>query len=236
MMFAERIPATVLLFICIAAAAANAEKVSVLQSAADNSTAPASDIIFIVSAAKATFTSPTSLQLANVSSTVQISGVRARTGIISMPYMMNGTLGGPYVNKQGDWLGAPDAVLYGMSAGGQYRAVLVNLNSPKFDPATTTLTFAARVINPNATGGPGLKLTNGSANAVVAERDGGNAAVGLLTAVEPGTAFTEAALFIDSTHEALTPTSGSPLKYFAVGWGGFGAGCFWGGCYISFGR
>ncbi len=57
-----------------------------------------------------------------------------------MPYMMNGTLGGPYVNKQGDWLGAPDAVLYGMSAGGQYRAVLVKLNSPKFDPATTVLT------------------------------------------------------------------------------------------------
>ncbi len=56
------------------------------------------------------------------------------------------------------------------------------------------------MINPNATDGPGLKLTNGSANAVVAERDGGNAAVGLLTAVDPGTAFTEAALFIDSTH------------------------------------
>ena len=56
-----------------------------------------------------------------------------------MPYMMNGTLGGPYVNKQGEWLGAPDAVLYGMSAGGLYRAVLVNLNSPKYDPATTVL-------------------------------------------------------------------------------------------------
>ena len=49
---------------------------------------------------------------------------------------MNGTLGGPYVNLQGDWLGAPDAVLYGMSAAGQYKAILVSLNVPNYDADT----------------------------------------------------------------------------------------------------
>lgn len=76
-----------------------------------------------------------------------------------------------------------------------------------------TLTFAARVINPNATGGPDLKMSNGSTNAVVAERDTGNAAVGLLTAVDPGMAFTDAALFIDSTHVRV-PSCYTPLQGF----------------------
>lgn len=49
---------------------------------------------------------------------------------------MNGTLGGPYVNLQGEWLGAPDAVLYGMSAAGQYKAILVSLNAPNYDADT----------------------------------------------------------------------------------------------------
>lgn len=53
-----------------------------------------------------------------------------------MPYFMNGTLGGPYVNLQGDWLGAPDAVLYGVSATGQYKALLLSLNAPNYDPTT----------------------------------------------------------------------------------------------------
>ena len=70
------------------------------------------------------------------------------------------------------------------------------------------------MINPNATGGPVLKMTNGSTNAVVAERDGGNAAVGLLTAVDPGMAFTGAALFIDSTNVSV-PSCWTPLQNLA---------------------
>ncbi|EIE19965.1 hypothetical protein COCSUDRAFT_67652 [Coccomyxa subellipsoidea C-169] len=214
---------------------ANAEKISVLRSASENSTAPASDIIFIVSAAKATLASINTLQLANVTSTVQFNGAGARTGIISMPYFMNGTLGGRYVNLQGDWLGAPDAVLYGISATGQYKAVLLSLNAPSYDPTTDVLDFMVRVITPNATNPEAaLKLSGGATSAVASERGGRNAAAALITAMEPNLALTDTALFIDSTEQALSPTS--VTKSLSVGWGGFGAGCSGGGCYVSFGR
>lgn len=97
------------------------------------------------------------------------------------------------------------------------------------------LTFAARVINPNATdAAAALKLSGGAANAVATERGDPNANSGLLTAAEPNLALTDAALFIDTTESALSPATAT--KSWSVGWGGFGVGCFWGGCYIGFGR
>jgi hypothetical protein len=97
------------------------------------------------------------------------------------------------------------------------------------------LTFAARVINPNATdAAAALKLSGGAANAVATERGDPNASSGLLTAAEPNLVLTDAALFIDTTESALSLASAT--KSWSVGWGGFGVGCFWGGCYIGFGR
>lgn len=59
----------------------------------------------------------------------------ARTGIMAPGYFFNSTLAAPYVNKRGQWLNAPEAVLYGIS-GGQYRNILVSLDSPVYDEAT----------------------------------------------------------------------------------------------------
>ncbi len=47
-------------------------------------------------------------------------------------FLLNGTLTAPYVNKQGQWLNSPQAVLYGISDG-QYRNVLVFLDSPVYN-------------------------------------------------------------------------------------------------------
>lgn len=59
----------------------------------------------------------------------------ARTGIMAPGYFFNSTLAAPYVNKRGQWLNAPEAVLYGIS-GGLYRNILVSLDSPVYDETT----------------------------------------------------------------------------------------------------
>lgn len=50
-------------------------------------------------------------------------------------FFFNSTLAAPYVNKRGQWLNAPEAVLYGIS-GGQYRNILFSLDSPVYDDAS----------------------------------------------------------------------------------------------------
>ena len=59
----------------------------------------------------------------------------ARTGITNRAVFLNGTVAAPYVNRQGQWLNTPEAVLYGTSYD-EYRTVLVSLDRPNYDNAT----------------------------------------------------------------------------------------------------
>ena len=57
-------------------------------------------------------------------------------------FLLNSTLAAPYVDKQGQWLNSPQAVLYGIS-GSQYNNVLVYLDSPVYDGISKVWIFPA---------------------------------------------------------------------------------------------
>ncbi|CAL8466350.1 g5886 [Coccomyxa elongata] len=232
--------------VCLAAATADRVNARLSPVSEDVAPAPApldataavADLLFILSAAKATFVTPDSLRFDNISSTIQFYSAGARTGIMAPPFFLNGTLAAPYVNKQGQWLSSPQAVLYGIS-GSQYRNVLVSLDSPAYDSATKVVTFAVSVIDPNVTT---LRLSHGAASEVAAEYNSDTGLDSLLTSAQPGTEFTDAALFIDVNKQSLVTTAHLKdatisTSGWGLSWGGIGFTCTWGfSCGFTFGR
>ena len=59
----------------------------------------------------------------------------ARTGIMGPQHLLNSSMGSQYKNIMGQWLNAPDAVLYGM-AGGKYHNLLLTLDGPTYNKTT----------------------------------------------------------------------------------------------------
>ncbi len=66
------------------------------------------------------------------------------------------------------------------------------------------VTFAVSVINPNVTI---LPLVNGAASEVAAKYSSDTGLDSLFTSVQPGTQFTEAAMFIDVNKASLVTTA-----------------------------
>ena len=64
------------------------------------------------------------------------------------------------------------------------------------------MTFVVAVIDPNVTA---MQLSKGAASEVAAEYNSDTGLDILLTAAEPGTVFTQTALFIDVNQDSLAP-------------------------------
>ncbi|KAK9915506.1 hypothetical protein WJX75_000045 [Coccomyxa subellipsoidea] len=63
---------------------------------------PIADLLFVLSADKASFPSTGTLQLKGVTTTVQFYGAGAKAGVISTPTFANGSAGAGYVASNGE--------------------------------------------------------------------------------------------------------------------------------------
>ncbi|CAL5220321.1 g2312 [Coccomyxa viridis] len=188
---------------------------------------PVADLVFILSANMATFTTTNTLVLNNASSTAQFYGKGARAGVIPTNRFVNDTAGAKYVSSNGQWLSNPTATLYGYDQNGTDHSILLTLASPTADMSEESVTFNVTVITNGETS---IKTRKGVANNVVEESITETDL--LLTNVQAGTMLTDVALFVDSDSQALGEQA--QTKYWrrggwGGGWGGYNRG--WGGGY-----
>ncbi|EIE22626.1 hypothetical protein COCSUDRAFT_66316 [Coccomyxa subellipsoidea C-169] len=196
---------------------------------------PVADLLFVLSADSASFTSPTTLQLEGATSSVQFYGSGARAGVILTPKFLNSSAGATYVAADGSWLDAPDAALHG-TFNGSHRAVLLSLSSPQYDPATWTATFNVKVLEAAESG---LRVSKGVVNELVAESAAGSGQI--IPVIQEGSVLTDVALFIDQNKDSLQPIAetkvwwwwwGRPTYYYPY----YGNGCGYYGCGWGWGK
>jgi len=107
---------------------------------------PVADLLFILSADMATFTTGSTLVLSNASSTAQFYGKHAHSGIIPTNTFVNDTAGAKYVSSNGQWLSNPTATLYGYDQNGTDHSILLTLSSPMADMTNESVSFNVSVI------------------------------------------------------------------------------------------
>lgn len=186
---------------------------------------PVADLLFVLSADNASFTSPTTLQFEGATSSVQFYAAGARAGVILTANFLNSTAQAPYVADNGNWMDAPDAALHG-TYNGSHRAVVMSLSSPQYDSATKTAVFNVTILEADESL---IRASKGVVNELVAEATDGSGQ--LLPYVLPGTVLTDVALFIDQNKLALQPMAETKTWWWwwGPGWGwGNGWGCGWG--------
>ncbi|KAK9902652.1 hypothetical protein WJX75_001453 [Coccomyxa subellipsoidea] len=181
---------------------------------------PIADLVFVLSAEKASFPSSSTLELKGVSTTAQFYGAGARAGLISTPTFANGSAGAEYVASNGEWLNVPDAVLFSNS-GSNNQAILLSLQNPLYNEDDKTVTFDIAVLPADESA---LKTAHGVTNELVLEH-ADNVGTPLTDAVQPGTVLTDVALFIDENRESLKPIAETKSWW---GWGNSGWGNGWG--------
>jgi hypothetical protein len=76
------------------------------------------------------------LVLRNTSETAQFTTPGGRSGMYPISYFSNTSVGSVFIAADGNWLSAPQAALYGVSAPGTQSVVLLTLRDPKYDAAT----------------------------------------------------------------------------------------------------
>ncbi|CAK0782904.1 hypothetical protein CVIRNUC_006099 [Coccomyxa viridis] len=196
-------------FVALCASAAARE----LQEAeAPEASRPVADLLFLVSADQAVFTDAAHLTLQNASSSVQYYGKGARAGVILSSIFFTSSAGTPYVAANGAWLDAPTATLFGFDSNGTERAVILNIASPVADPAAKAVSFNVAAISR-----PGIKTKHGVANEAADDENM------LLTDVQPGTALSDVALFIDHNRDSM-PRTARPERGGGAGGAGGGIG------------
>jgi len=211
----------VLLAICITAGARELQQA---QGPATGASKPVADLLFVLSAQKATFTDANTLTLTGVTSTAQFYGSGARAGIIPTSVFVNGTAGASYVSSNGEWLNNPTATLFGFGTNNAQTSLILTLASPQVSSDEQTVSFGVSVV----TGDASVKTSKGVANEVVEES--ATQANYLQTAVQPGATLSNVALFVDSNREAIKPIAQTKTFWWwgpHWGWGG-GWGCGWG--------
>ncbi|EIE22631.1 hypothetical protein COCSUDRAFT_53613 [Coccomyxa subellipsoidea C-169] len=184
---------------------------------------PIADLVFTLSAEKASFPTSTTLQLQGVSSTAQYYGAGAKAGLISTSVFTNGSAGAEYVASNGEWLNVPDAVLFATS-GSSNKAILISLQDPIYNKEDKTVTFNIAVLPADEAA---LKTARGVTNELVMEH-ANNVGTPLTEAVQPSAVWNDVALFIDQNRESLKPIAetkwGSGSGWGGSGWGGSGWG------------
>jgi hypothetical protein len=212
----------VFLALCLTAGARDLQQA---QAPAAGASKPVADLLFVLSAQKATFTDANTLTLTGVTSTAQFYGSGARAGIIPTTVFVNGTAGGSYVSSNGEWLNNPTATLFGFGDNNAQTSLIMTLASPQVSSDGQTVTFGVSVVS---NGNASIKTTKGVANEVVEEA--ATQANYLQTAVQPGATLSNIALFVDSNREAIKPIAQTKTFWWwgpHWGWGG-GWGCGWG--------
>ncbi|EIE22627.1 hypothetical protein COCSUDRAFT_42290 [Coccomyxa subellipsoidea C-169] len=218
--------AGVLLALFVAAGARDLQQAS---APAPATSKPIADLVFVLSAEKASFPSSSTLQLKEVSSTVQFYGAGARAGLISTPVFSNSSAGAEYVASNGEWLNVPDAVLFANS-GSSNQAILLSLQDPMYNEDDETVTFSIAVLPADEAA---LKTARGVTNELVMEH-ANNVGTPLTEAVQPGAVWKDVALFIDQNRESLKPIAETKTWWWwgpgwGGGWGGRGYNRGWGG-------
>lgn len=215
--------AAALLLLCITAGAKADDK-------------PVADLLFVLSADQATFTTANTLTMHNVSATAQFYGKGARAGVTPTGAFVNGTAGAQYVAANGMWLNNPTATVYGFDANNTGHAVILTLANPTASSADKTVTFEVSVVTEKSA----IKTSKGVANE---EEDASSNQAGyLLTSVQPDTVLREVAIFVDVNSESVQPAATEKDWYrpyyggYGCGWGcgyggGYGYGGGWGGGY-----
>lgn len=204
--------AAALLLLCITAGAKADDK-------------PTADLLFVLSADQATFTTATSLTMQNVSATAQFYGKGARAGVTPTGAFVNSTAGAQYVAAaSGMWLNNPTATVYGFDANNTGHAVILTLANPTANSAEKTVTFDVGIVADKSA----IKTSKGVANEE--EESAANQAGYLLTSVQPETVLREVAIFIDVNSESVQPDA-SEKTWFRPYYGGYGCGWGCGGGY-----
>lgn len=184
---------------------------------------PIADLLFVLSAEKASFPSTSTLQLKGVTSTVQFYGAGAKAGVIATPTFANGSAGAEYVASNGEWLNVPDAVLFS-NVGSNNQAILLSLQDPLYDEADKTVTFTIALLPAEESS---LKTARGVTNELVQEHMN-SVGTPLTEAIQPGTTWTNVALFVDENRDSLKPMAETKTWWWwGPGWGG-GWGGGWG--------
>lgn len=189
---------------------------------APESSKPVADLLFVLSAGKASFPSTSTLQLTGVTSTVQFYGAGAKAGVITTPTFANGTAGAEYVASNGEWLNVPDAVLFSNS-GSSNQAILLSLQDPLYNEDDKSVTFTIAVVPAEEAS---LKTARGVTNELVQEHMN-SVGTPLTEVIQPGATWSDVALFIDENRDSLKPMAETKTWW----WWGPGWGGGWGGGY-----
>lgn len=214
--------ATAVAFIALALTA-GARDLQQAPAPAPASGAPIADLLFVLSADKATFPTTTTLELTGVTKTVQFYGSGASAGLILTPTFTNNSAGAQYVAADGQWLNSPDAALYTASDNGN-QAVLLQLSAPNYNAASNSVTFTVKALPAEESA---LKTMRGVTNELVMEHQN-NIGTSLAAGIEAGATWTDVSLFIDENKEALKPMAETKNWWWGPGWG-CGWGCGWHG-------
>ncbi|KAK9844073.1 hypothetical protein WJX81_003775 [Elliptochloris bilobata] len=185
---------------------------------------PAADLLFTLSASKATFTAADRLTLSGLQTTAQAFNTETRaTGIYGLGTFANVSAGAPFAPA---WAGSPDAVMYATANGSRVSALLA-LSEPVFNAEAGKMTFAVRLLLSNAAQ---LSLSGG-ATARAADDAANGLGSSLLTEVPVGAELTSAALFIDEASVQVGAAATTKDCWNCGGgfWNGGGWGNSWGG-------
>ncbi|KAK9904160.1 hypothetical protein WJX75_005539 [Coccomyxa subellipsoidea] len=158
----------------------------------------AADILFVIVANKATFTTPSTLVLSSLAHTVASFEVGGRAGVSPIVVFTSTTPGAPYVDAQGQWLDQPEALMKG-TLGGQPADSLLLLSRPAYNETDMTLTFTVATLQPTPLS---VKFSGG----VVSERiqqAGSGMGAPLIQTAAPGMELTDVTVFIDMNRQAM---------------------------------
>jgi len=209
---------------CVTAGARDLQQA---QTPAASTSKPIADLLFVLSAGKATFTDANTLKLGDVTQTAQFYGSGARAGIIPTSVFANGTAGASYVSADGEWLNNPSATLFGFVGENKTQtSYILTLASPKINDDDETVTFSVVA----STTSSAVKTTKGVANEVLTQAETQQGY--LQTVIQPGTELRDPSLFVDANREDMKPIAQTKtFWWWGPGWGwghGGGWGCGWG--------
>ncbi|EIE22581.1 hypothetical protein COCSUDRAFT_53591 [Coccomyxa subellipsoidea C-169] len=156
------------------------------------------DLLFVLVADKATFTTASTLVLSRPAHTVASFEAGGRAGSSPIAQFVSTAPGAPYVDSEGRWLNQPDALMKGTTGGHPADALLI-LSRPLYNETEQTLSYTVATLQVSPVD---VKFPGGAVSERVQQAGAGMGAPLIQTAA-PGMELTDVTLFIDMNRQAM---------------------------------